>query len=178
MYFCPKCNYSFDVTKLSSEQTNEKEEISSLSTLIKKITKNDNMDNIKITIPKNTLINDEKFKKLKDKHRTKILSLYNTKASNIIFHCLNCNNKSSINETIKLYKLDLREEKGNILSFEDCKLLSSDPILPRTKDFNCKNINCLTHKDLSKKEAVYYKDNKSYKISYICCVCYTNWSLN
>ena len=100
MYFCPKCNYSFDVTKLSSEQTNEKEEISSLSTLIKKITKNDNMDNIKITIPKNTLINDEKFKKLKDKHRTKILSLYNTKASNIIFHCFVCGALSSDNHMV------------------------------------------------------------------------------
>ena len=39
MYFCPKCNYSFDVTKLSSETTSDKEEISSLSTLNKKSNK-------------------------------------------------------------------------------------------------------------------------------------------
>lgn len=178
MYFCPKCSYSFDVTKLSSNTNDDKEEISSLNTIVKKINKNENIQNIKLTIPKNSLLNDDKFKKLKENIRKKILSLYDNKASNIIFHCLNCNNKSSINETIRLYNLDLREESGNILSFDDCKIISNDPILPRTKDFNCKNINCITHKDKSKKEAVYYKDNSTYKVNYICCSCYTNWSLN
>ena len=27
MYFCPKCSYSFDVTKFTSEDTSNKEEI-------------------------------------------------------------------------------------------------------------------------------------------------------
>lgn len=178
MYFCPKCSYSFDVTKFTSEDTSNKEEISSLSAIVKKINKNESLSNIKLSIPKNNLINDEKFKKLKEKYKNKILSLYTNTSSSIMFNCLNCNNKSSINETIRLYNLDLQGESSNVLSFEDCKILSQDPILPRTKDYNCKNINCITHKNKEQKEAVYYKDNTTYKLNYICTVCFTNWTLN
>ena len=93
-----------------------------------------------------------------------------------MFNCLNCNNKSSINETIRLYNLDLQGESSNVWSFEDCKILSQDPILPRTKDYNCKNINCITHKSKDLKEAVFLRMPKSFNLTYICATCYYSWN--
>ena len=59
----------------------------------------------------------------------------------------------------------------------DNKLICKNPILPRTRDYTCKNPKCLTLKDDSKKEAVFYKDENTYKTVYVCCNCFTNWSL-
>ncbi len=51
----------------------------------------------------------------------------------------------------------------------------SNPIYPRTKDYTCKNLNCITHKDKEKKEAVFYKDKTNNNLIYICGVCYNSW---
>jgi len=176
MYFCPKCSYSFDVTKSITDNDEDKEEISSINMLIKKVNKNESLNNIKLVLTKQNIINDEKFKKLKETKQNKILNLFKNNSSTIMFNCLNCNHKMQINETIRLYHLDLQSETSNELSFDHCKILSEDPILPRTKDYSCKNINCITHKNTSKKEAIFFKDNTTYKLNYICCVCHTNWN--
>ena len=68
MYFCPQCSYSFDVTK-SITSNNEKEEVSSLSILLKKLKNKDDISNIKLTINKSSLLNDDKFKKLKENYK-------------------------------------------------------------------------------------------------------------
>lgn len=176
MYFCPQCSYSFDVKKAMSSNS-DKEEVSSLSILLKKLKNKDDISNIKLTINKNTLLSDDKFKKLKENTRNKVLSLYDSSNNKVIFNCLNCNFKSNIDKTIKLYHLDLQVENQNVLSVEDCKILSKDPILPRTKDYNCKNINCISHKNKANKEAIFFKDKSTYKLNYVCTICYTNWTL-
>lgn len=176
MYFCPECNFTFDITKNESDD-DSKQKIN-LNEAIKLAKKNTNFNEYIIDTNKKELESSNNFKKLKSNLREQIKKNINKKPSNIIFKCLNCNNKSLINETIRLYHLDLTKDRSNILSKDDCKLLAKDPILPRTKDYTCKNVNCISHKKIELKESVFIKDKLTYKLNYICCACYTSWTLN
>ena len=176
MYFCPECNYIFDITKMGSIK--DSTESITLEEAITKIKNKETLNEYKIIDNIKNIEENIKFKKLNNKLKDKILQLVNSQASNIIFNCLNCDNKSEINKTISLYHLDLSKDTDNILSHSDCKILANDPILPRKKDYTCKNNNCITHKNSNSKEAVFLKDKLTYKLKYICCVCYTNWGLN
>jgi aspartate carbamoyltransferase regulatory subunit len=53
--------------------------------------------------------------------------------------------------------------------------LTDDPILPRTIRYICKNPKCDTHSNSSKKEAVFFRINNTYKIRYVCVECKTSW---
>ena len=75
----------------------------------------------------------------------------------------------------KLYNLNLEDKNNKIRNLEENEFICKDPILPRTHDYSCKNPNCITHKDTKKKEAVFIKDKDSFKIIYICCVCFYSW---
>lgn len=176
MYFCPECNYTFDITKVGTLKENKKE--ITIEDAISKLKSKEELNDYKIVNNIENIKKNEKFKKLNENLRNKILDFVNKKSSNIIFNCLNCGYHSEINKTIRLYNLDLSVNKENILTQEDCKILSNDPILPRTKDYTCKNINCITHKKQDNKEAIFFKDKLTYKLKYVCCVCYSNWGLN
>ena len=61
---------------------------------------------------------------------------------------------------------------------DDYKLICHDNTLPRTRDYNCKNINCLTNDKNNKevqKEAVFFR-SKNYDITYVCTVCEFGWT--
>ena len=51
----------------------------------------------------------------------------------------------------------------------------NDPLLPHTHDYDCKNPSCITHKKPELKDSVFIREKKSFKINYICCVCFYNW---
>ena len=54
--------------------------------------------------------------------------------------------------------------KDKIRTLEENEFICKDPILPRTHDYNCKNPNCITHKDKSKKESVFFKEKNSFRV--------------
>ena len=91
------------------------------------------------------------------------------------FKCNNCNNSKQITETTMLYKIDMTDKLLKIKTLEENELLSMDPLLPHTHDYTCKNPSCITHKDISKKDSVFYKEIGSYKPIYICCICFYSW---
>ena len=178
MYFCPECDYTFDVKKLVSDSSDKIENISSLKVALKKIKNNENLNNIKLDLSIENLEKDEDFIKQKKHIKTKLIEITNKNNNSIMkFKCLNCNFEKPINQTIRLYHLDLNKEDDNISSIEDNKIYANDPILPRTRDYLCKNINCLSHKDTKNKEAVYLKNDYNYKLKYICTICFTGWNL-
>ena len=178
MYYCSKCNYTFDVTKTLLDNSNQIEIITSLSVIIKKIKNDEKLTNVKLNLKFSDFENDKEYTKLKDSIKNKIKSLINKENTNkMIFKCLNCNYESTIDKTIRLYYLNLKTDIDIKSTIEDNKIYIQNPIFPRTKDYTCKNINCLTHKNKKIKEAVYIKNENTFDLKYICSVCFTDWNL-
>ena len=138
---------------------------------------NKDLSKYKPLFSKNDLKKDKKYKKLNEDDKKKLETLFlNNSYSNAIFKCKNCGYIKKILETISLYKLDNNKERI-INTIEDNKIYIKDNTLPRTKQYKCKNIDCLTHKDKSNIEAVFYRDTNSFRLNYICTVCNYSWKI-
>lgn len=176
MKFCPKCNYTFDVSKNVTNSDNRKS-IKSVIDVFKLIKKKEDLSNY---VAEDFTLDDVKdskyYQKISSKTRQSIEQIFESISSGISFHCNNCNFKDIIKKSIQLYRMDLNSEVAETKTLEDNKLISKNPILPRTKDYMCKNLNCITHKDESIKEAVFYKANNSYNVTYVCTVCFNSWN--
>jgi len=177
MYFCPKCHFSFDIGKSSNVFIDEKNVIKKSADIFKKLENNEDLSNFKTDVKIEEITKNIKYKKLNDNEKTKITKLYNDViTSGIEFKCTNCNNSVEIKESILLYELDMNSKNNNIKTLEENQLYCNNPILPRTHDYICKNEFCETHKNSKiKKESVFYRENNSMKVNYICCICYFNW---
>ena len=181
MYFCEKCDYSFDISKSVSSKIIEKKNFIILKTpadAIKNIKKD--LSLYKPKFSKKELISFKKYSKLSEKNKEKLDLLFdNNKSKSLItatFNCRNCGYKLNIEKTILLYKIDYKSNDDN--SFLEKNIIyCNDPALPRTKDYTCKNESCITHKKPNLKEAVFYRDNDTYNLNYICTVCNFGWKL-
>jgi hypothetical protein len=181
MYFCPKCNYSFDISKaLTSEnETDIRKKIDKPEDAIKRISAGKDLNDYIANFTMDELESNSLYIKLDDTDKDKFKTLFSktTNYGGIMFKCNNCNYQKKIKETIKLYQLNVDTIYSVYRSNDDNKLLFLNPIYPRTHEYSCKNINCLTHKDESRKEAVFYREKDSYLINYICGVCYNSWKV-
>ena len=72
------------------------------------------------------------------------------------------------NEDLSKYKADFKFE-------ELIKNSKYKKILPRTNYYICKNISCVTNLKNTKKEAVFFRELNSFKVNYICCICFNGW---
>ena len=118
---------------------------------------------------------NKKYQKYDDNQKAKFNLIFEELiSSGAEFKCNNCNNIQPIKETILLYNINM-EEKNKMRTLEENEFICKDPILPRTHDYNCKNPNCITHKDKSKIESVFFKEKNSFRVNYICTVCYYSW---
>jgi hypothetical protein len=176
MYFCPLCNYLFDITKSSiSTQKDTRKEVDKIVDLFKLIEENKDLTKYKAVFDKNELLKNKKYQKMTDVEKLNIKQIFDDILDyGAIFKCNRCGNIENIVDTTLLFQISLNNNK-QIKTIKENKLLCNNPILPRTKDYNCKNINCETHNNENIKEAVFYKDKNSYKINYICCVCNFGW---
>lgn len=181
MYFCPKCNYSFDISKAGADDKAEEDTRKSLDIegAIKRLKAGKNLNIYKADFTLEELESDKNYMKLEDDEKEKMKALFNTNAAigGIMFKCNNCSYKKRINETIKLYQLNVDSVYSVYRSMDDNKLLFLNPIYPRTRDYTCKNINCVSHKDETNKEAVFFREKDSYLTNYVCGVCYSNWKV-
>ena len=68
MYFCPKCSYTFDITKKDSniEIEDNLEDISSVNELLKLVKNNANLKKYKATFDKKVLNSNKRYLKLPD----------------------------------------------------------------------------------------------------------------
>lgn len=174
MYFCPKCSYVLDIVKSSNIGSNDDDKIELEKPLdaINKV--KSNLDNYKPLFSKKELLDSKKYKKLSEKNKKKLESLFESNFSDAKFICNNCNYQKNIGKTILLYKIN-KNDSNVITSPEDNKIIFNDFTLPRTKDYSCKNPKCKTHKNKEIKEAVFYRDKNSFQLNYVCGVCYTSW---
>lgn len=178
MYFCPKCDYSFDICKSNGlENQEEKQPIKKINDIFYLLENNKNLNNYKVEFNKDELEKNSKFKKLNEEDKNKILTLFQSSLiTGAQFKCNNCNFSKEITESVLLYQLDITEKTNKIRSLEENRLVTNNPILPRTHDYICKNIDCSTNnKKNDNKEAVFFREKNSYKINYICCKCYYSW---
>jgi hypothetical protein len=179
MYFCPICSYILDIGKSSNDDTENTEDIikiSNIDDIFKLLTNNIDLSNYKPTFSKDDIIKNKKYKKISESDKNKINQLYdNIIHSGAEFKCPNCNYNKEITTTTLLYQITIDDKSNLIKSLEENELITTNPILPHTHDYSCKNVDCSTHKNIKLKNAVFYKEKNSYKVNYICCVCYYGW---
>jgi hypothetical protein len=179
MYFCPKCNYSFDISKASGEELEEtRKKLSEPDSAIKRLKAGKNLSDYIAEFSKEELENNKYYKKLEEEDKDKLDVLFTKQTlGGIMFKCNNCNYKNVIKETIRLYQLNIDSTYSVYRSMDDNKMLFMNPIYPRTKDYSCKNINCISHKDERNKEAVFFREKDSYSTNYICGICFSGWKV-
>jgi hypothetical protein len=176
MYFCPKCSYVFDISKVSDRIEDNRVIIKKTVDIFKKLENNEDLSNYKTNIKQEDIMKNIKYNKLTEEDKDNINKLFNEPVqTGAEFKCNNCNYSENITKTVLLYQYDVNNNIVNIKNLEENQLICNNPILPRTHDYNCKNINCITNTKKAPKEAVFLRDKDSFKINYICCVCYTNW---
>jgi len=179
MYFCPKCSYLLDIKKSTNinndnDEDEEKLILEKPSDAFKKIK---SLNKFRPNFSRDEMINDKKYSKLKKSDKEKLEKLFNTVYTDASFYCNNCNYSKQLDKTFLLYKFEKTNNIDNNKTIEDNKILAESPILPRTKDYMCKNPSCKTLKDPSLKEAIYYRDENSFTLNYLCTVCNYNWKI-
>jgi hypothetical protein len=177
MYFCPKCNYSFDISK-STNTTDSRKTLDTPVEVFKRFKAKKNLANYVAAFPREELTKHSIYQKLSKEDQLMLDIVFNkTKLmGDIEFKCNNCNYRKQINETISLYQMNVNTTYSGHRSIEDNKLLAMNPIYPRTKDYTCMNVNCITHKD-SNKEAVFFREKDTYETNYLCTICFNSWKL-
>jgi hypothetical protein len=126
----------------------------------------------KLSNQQKTLVINRILDKTPKQKQTK-LNVYSTKKS--YFYCKSC----GYNEKIPNQKFIFSRgnENKNILYNNNFMNFINDNTLPRTKNYNCINSNCETHKNPEIKMAVFYRHKGSYNIRYICKVCNKYWDI-
>ena len=86
-------------------------------------------------------------------------------------------------EKIKTKTLVLSRMNMNISSFQQdlskYKYMVFDKTLPHTRDYICYNKECSSHKDFSKRDAVWFRPiATSYSTYYGCTACSTVWNIS
>lgn len=183
MFFCPKCSYSLDLKKSTIVgnkmvvASTKKIPVKSVTAGITQVIKNNiNPNDLKISFTKDQLLRNKNYGKLSMEDKNKMLEIFNQEggATSAMFLCNNCNWNQNIDSTIKLYSYDKMENTQKI-SPNEYFMIFNNPILSRTKDYSCKNLSCQTHKKPELKEAVFFHDNKTLNVKYICGSCYNSW---
>ena len=177
MYFCKKCSYLLDISRSSNKVQDERKTIDKISDALKLIeSENPDLSNYKAGFIKSELSKNKKYQKLSDENKVKLNQLFtDIVSSGAEFKCNNCNYIKPITETMVLYQINNEIKTVKVKSIEQNKLIAMDPTLPHTKDYICKNNECTTHKNEKSRDAVFYKDKGSYRVNYICTICYYNW---
>lgn len=85
-----------------------------------------------------------------------------------VFWCEYCGFSENIAEGTKLSG-GQKKNKNEYVN----KYIIHSKILPRTRYYVCDKKSCISHSDNSKREAMFYKNEKTNKVTYICLACNT-----
>jgi hypothetical protein len=204
MFYCKYCADSLEITKNANLETEDrKKSINSPKELFDiyledseyKKNKFINSDYQYSIIWSEDQINDLNLSELITEHnlnkitveelKTNLIALYRQiikmqkNISQFYLACTNCATTYFLEPGTVIDSINY--EKSAIINDEDVKIRTSDPTLPRTKDYICPNSKCVTNTKKSdknillEKEAVFYRSGKEFNIKYICCQCNTQW---
>jgi hypothetical protein len=126
----------------------------------------------KLTSNQKTLLINRLYEKI-----PKIQKIPKEISSNVklsYFYCKNCGYNEKIPNKMLIFNRS--NEKSSIDNFNTNFLnYKYDPLLPRTKKYNCNNVDCITHKHPEKKKALFFRLGNTYVIKYICLECDSFW---
>lgn len=188
MFYCPNCNNAFDITRsIENKQIggNASDELNLIEKILaKKATVNDvnKIDIINFTksAPYKSLVNADKeyvFNKIQEllpNDKKKLMEYKNNvdeQANNAYFICTNCGHARKIENGTLIFsrKSDNITQSYNIGDYSDLK---HSNILPRTRNYICTNDQCESHKNTTKKEAIFFRVG-GYNIKHLCICCET-----
>jgi hypothetical protein len=177
MFFCPNCSYLFDISKsLKTQIKDDRIVLNKINDAFIKLEENIDMTKYKAGFLKEDITKNKKYQKFTDENKIKINLLFEEQVSSgAEFKCNNCNYIKLITETTLLYQINTEDKLEKIKTIEENQLLINDPLLPHTHDYTCKNSSCITHKKMELKDSVFIREKNSFKLNYICCVCFHNW---
>lgn len=89
------------------------------------------------------------------------------------FYCKSCGYNEKIPNKKFIFSRG-NENKNESYNYNFINYVN-DNTLPRTKNYNCINLNCPTHANPENKMAVFYRHINSYNIRYICKICNKFW---
>jgi hypothetical protein len=181
MFFCPNCNYAFDIARTSTQKGGAEYE-----TMIQAILNKEEPDMSKVNLE--DLVKSSAYKKLKSKQKEYVYNtiqdllpkedkkLIQEKTDKIgdqekaFFVCNNCGFLKKIDAQTLIFSRTSESisQSYNVQDFSD--MLNSD-ILQTTRKYVCPNEKCESHKDPMKREAAFFRLNNTNKIKYICRTC-------
>jgi len=177
MFFCPKCNFSLDLSKNIPSEISGDIQLKAPKDFIDMAVEDDIDGNIKLVFSKKELFSAREYKKLSDDEKDlvnkKFQEINNVSFNLAYFICKNCQFVTKLEQGTKVYEVSINSK---FLENEIIENKLYDLTLPRTKDYICPNKKCATHKNMSIKEALFYRPYKnSYNLKYVCNVCKVSW---
>lgn len=175
MYFCPKCNFIFDIRKNLGNVNLNKIEINDFINLVIESNSNNIM---KLNFTKNDLKKNAIFISKSNNEKELILKKYDelNYVENKFAHFI-CNNCSFVKKLEKGTTI-LKKKSDSSKIINSLESIINNNTLPRTKDFICPKTDCSSHdkKNAKTREAIFYRPQQSqYYINYICTSCNTIW---
>ncbi len=186
MYFCPNCNNVFDIKKVG--QTGGGKANGDFADVIKKIIANKALNDDELSaLPFDDVVKSDAYEKLKPKQKELVINRLqdalpidkkkfaqqSTPKANIGKVCFVCNNcgftKPIEGRTLVFSKVS--NDISQSYSTSDYKEMGYSDILPRTRKYVCPNPKCISHTDLEKREASFFRTNNTFKIKYNCHAC-------
>ena len=187
MKFCKHCNYVLNISKTPIQ--NDDKIIYTIETMeqylnyIKNVSEEVNQEvELKIdydTLKAKLMVKYRKNTKKVDEILTNYQTIKNKTVENnsIYFICNNCNSSFEIEPGTIILSTNLDVSNQTIQEY-DFKLKVDDPTLPRTKDFICPNKECKSNDkkaDGVEREAIIFRENKSFITRYVCTMCLSDW---
>lgn len=185
MFFCRKCGFTNNYVKdnihrkATGGETHE-----NVSNVFTKFTNGEELNEEDLEgVQGKQLSRDDRFDNMNKKDQRKFMSAIKnvdkgffaedsteSDYGNIAHHiCRSCNFSEPIKTGTVIYTRRYGSETGTS-EMEDYSHLIHSNILPRSKNYECKNPKCETHNDINLREAVITKNSKDRTV-YVCCVC-------
>lgn len=112
----------------------------------------------------------------KDKKVKKQTNEKNSSSNSAFFICNNCGHHEAIKPKTMIYSKSMEGGKSTIV-VEDQESKVYSNILPRTRQYTCPKKECVSHKDINKRIAVFYRLSGSYRMGYTCMACKSTWTV-
>ncbi len=118
-----------------------------------------------------TLVINRILEKIPKQKNTK--QIYNIQKESY-FYCKSCGYNKKIPNKQFIFSRG-NEKKDDFYNYRFIDYVN-DNTMPKTKNYNCINETCNTHKNPSIKLAVFYRQKDSYNVRYVCSVCKSFWN--